>query len=242
MVTSVVIKPVPKQSSLRKLVDSSKDSPGAAAAFIREHCDLTDPSRELDLGSVLPAQLKDLTDIPPAVATPPLIQQVGNAPGNGGSRVTHKPRAAPPASAAPSGQARGQSHLDTATVRAMIRDARAAGQVLRWRPGFAKSGKSGERFPFYSKARTFAQFDALTKETFLSGLTGTQRPKAVMSDLNSDVARGILTFVDADTPVGAAQAAPAAAGVDTGSAADLDDDTSAGATPDLSPDSVCDTA
>ena len=242
MVTSVDIKPVPKQSSLRKLVDSSKDSPGAAAAFIREHCDLTDPSRELDLGSVLPAQLKDLTDIPPAVATPPLIQQVGNAPGNGGSRVTLKPRAAPPASAAPSGQARGQSHLDTATVRAMIRDARAAGQVLRWRPGFAKTGKSGERFQFYSKARTFAQFDALSKETFLSGLTGTQRPKAVPSDLNFDAARGIVTFVDADTPVGAASAAPAAADVDAGPAVDSYDDASAGAQPpDLLSDSDSDT-
>ena len=33
--------------------------------------------------------------------------------------------------------------------------------VLRWRPGFSKSGKSGERFLFYSGAKTFAQFDAM---------------------------------------------------------------------------------
>ena len=43
----------------------------------------------------------------------------------------------------------------------MVRDARAAGMVLRWRPGFSKSGKSGERFLFYSRAKTFAQFDAM---------------------------------------------------------------------------------
>jgi hypothetical protein len=83
----------------------------------------------------------------------------------------------------------------------MVRDARAAGMVLRWRPGFTKGGKSGERYQYYSRAKTFAQFDALTKETFLSGITGTQRPKAMPTDLMHDAARGIVTFVDADTPV-----------------------------------------
>ena len=77
---------------------------------------------------------------------------------------------------------------------------RAAGMVLRWREGFTKTGQSGERYQFYSKAKTFAQFDAMTKETFLSGVTGTQRPKAVPGDLQFDAARGILTFLDADTP------------------------------------------
>ena len=56
-------------------------------------------------------------------------------------------------------------------------------------PGFTKRGKSEERYPFYSRARTFAQFDALTKETFVSGLTGGTRPKATPQELLYDAAR-----------------------------------------------------
>lgn len=90
--------------------------------------------------------------------------------------------------------------------------------VLRWRPGFTKGGISGERYPFYSRARTFAQFDALTKETFVSGLTGGTRPKATPQDLLYDAARGTVTFIDAETP-------PAAA-PDGNEPADSDDDLS----------------
>ena len=90
--------------------------------------------------------------------------------------------------------------------------------VLRWRPGFTKGGISGERYPFYSRARTFAQFDALTKETFVSGITGGNRPKAIPQDLLYDAARGTVTFIDAETP-------PAAA-PDGNEPADSDDDLS----------------
>ena len=72
----------------------------------------------------------------------------------------------------------------------MVLDARAAGMVPRWRPGFLKSGKSGERFQFYSKARTLAQFDAMTKELYLTGVTGASRSKAVRRDLVFDVDTG----------------------------------------------------
>ena len=40
-------------------------------------------------------------------------------------------------------------------------------------------------------------------EKFISGETGTPRAKAVRSDLRNDVARGILTFRNADTPIAA---------------------------------------
>jgi hypothetical protein len=40
----------------------------------------------------------------------------------------------------------------------------------------------------------------------LSGITGTNRPKAVRGDLRNDVVRGILTFAVADTPVAATHA------------------------------------
>ena len=82
----------------------------------------------------------------------------------------------------------------------MVRDAWAAGVVLRWRPGFSKSGKSGLRFQFYSRAKNFAQFDAMTKKSYLSGITGTWRPGASKKDLVWDTARGFVTFHDADTP------------------------------------------
>jgi len=40
-------------------------------------------------------------------------------------------------------------------------------------------------------------------EKFISGETDTPRAKAVRGDLNNDVARGILTYRNADTPVSA---------------------------------------
>ena len=82
----------------------------------------------------------------------------------------------------------------------MVRDARVAGMDLRWRPGSSKSGKSGERFQFYSTAKTFAQFDAMAKEFYLSGITGAWRPKAVRNELVFDATREVVSFHDADTP------------------------------------------
>ena len=82
-----------------------------------------------------------------------------------------------------------------------MRDARAARMVMRWRTGFLKSGKSGERFSFYSRAMTFAQFDAMTTEFYLPGITGTWRLKAPQKDLVVDTARWVVTFHDADTPL-----------------------------------------
>ena len=137
---------------------------------------------------------------------------MGNAPGHGGSRRGLRRRARP---AVPrGGQRRGSPQArptvtqgpihDTATARALVRDARAAGTVLRWRPGFTKSGKSGERYQFHSRARTFAQFDALSKEAFVSGSTGGNRLKATLMDLLFDAARGTVTSIDAATPPEAA--------------------------------------
>jgi hypothetical protein len=54
------------------------------------------------------------------------------------------------------------------TARAIVYDAQKAGLVLHWCPGYAKKKKkksiSGERYQFYSKTKTFAQFDTLTND------------------------------------------------------------------------------
>jgi hypothetical protein len=89
---------------------------------------------------------------------------------------------------------------------ALITSARAAGHVLCWLPGFAKVDQSNERFQYYREARTWAQYERMLTESFLSGITGTNRPKAVRGDLRNDVVRGISTFDAADTPVAAAHA------------------------------------
>ena len=86
------------------------------------------------------------------------------------------------------------------TARAIVYDAQKAGLVLHWCPGYAKKGISGERYQFYSKTKTFAQFDTLTKDHILSGRTGTMKLRAVSTDLAFDAARGTLKFADVDTP------------------------------------------
>ena len=103
--------------------------------------------------------------------------------------------------------AQNQDHLltyaqktDDNTARAIVYDAQKAGLVLHWCPGYAKKGISGERYQFYSKTKTFTQFDTLTKDHVLSGRMRTMKPRAVSTDLAFDAARGTLKFADADTP------------------------------------------
>ena len=86
---------------------------------------------------------------------------------------------------------------------ALITGARAAGQILRWLPGFTKASKSGERHRFYSRARTWKQYGDMWNKAFVSGISGTTNPQAVSSELCHDVARGISPFANADTPVAA---------------------------------------
>ena len=64
-------------------------------------------------------------------------------------------------------------------------------------PGLHEGWYSCEKYQFYSRARTFAKFDALTKGTFVSGSTGGNRLKATPKGLLFDAARGTVTFVDA---------------------------------------------
>ena len=52
----------------------------------------------------------------------------------------------------------------------------------------------------YSLARSFAQFDAPTKETFVSGSQGCNWLKATLKDFLFDAARGKATYVDAAMP------------------------------------------
>ena len=212
VLVSVHIKVHPDLGTARTLLD--KVSAGvlpSAAVFVNQHCNCGETFIDVDSaarGGHLVDLVNSRADAEAAKeALPPLVQQVGNPPGHGGSRASLRPRV-PPAELRAGSRSRTPSSrassprppiYDQSTTRALLRDARAAGQVLRWRPGFTKTGKSGERYQFYSKAKTFAQFDALTKETYLSGITGTPRPKATRDDLFYDAARGIVTFVDADT-------------------------------------------
>ena len=113
--------------------------------------------------------------------------------------------------------------------------------VMRWRPGYSKKGLSGERFPFYSRAKTFLQFDAMLNENYLPGLTGTWRPKASKKDLLWDTERGIVTFHGADTPpapgpAGAANAVGANDGAEAldSSEDEADDDGDCSDNPDAS--------
>ena len=50
------------------------------------------------------------------------------------------------------------------TARAIVHDTQKAGLVLYRCPGYAKKGTSGEWYQFYSKTKTFAQFDTLTND------------------------------------------------------------------------------
>ena len=60
----------------------------------------------------------------------------------------------------------------------------------------------------------------MTKEPYLSGITGTWRPKAPKNDLVWDTARGIVTFHDADSPFATG---PAVAANTVGASADAGD-------------------
>ena len=231
---SLDVKAHPDLGTARTLLDkvNAGVSP-SSASFVAQHCNCGETLVDVDRatrGGHLMNLIETQADTEAARAAPPLIQQFGNPPGHGGSRASLRPRV-PPAefragsrSPVPSGRASAPRSpiYDAPTTRALLRDARAAGQVLRWRPGFSKTGKSGERYQFYSKARTFAQFDAMTKETYLSGITGTQRPKAIRSDLNYDAARGIVTFLDADTPPTPGQAVVDCAGPGGGASGGAD--------------------
>ena len=209
VLTSINIKAQSHASTARSLIaEPDTKSNAAAVSFVAEHCS-QDGSMLLLPETATSGQIADLRDPTDAntaaMTTLPLVQQVGNAPGHGGSRASLRRRATPLTAGARRNEAtskpsiREQKRLDTYTARALVKDARKAGLILRWRPGHTKHGQSGERYQFYSKTKTFAQFDALTKDFFLSGHTGTMKPRAVSSDLAYDVAHGILTFVDADT-------------------------------------------
>ena len=190
VITSAHIKAQPALGTARSLIARVATDPTAPeAAFVSKYCNTSDIYVDIaDAERGLLAHMEDTArDMAAAAAAPPpLVQQVGHAPGHGGSRCGLRRRATPAVPRGGSRRGSPQARLpatrgpihDKATTRALVRDARAAGMVLRWRPGFTKGGISGERYPFYSRARTFAQFDALTKETFVSGLTGGTRPKA----------------------------------------------------------------
>ena len=194
-------------------VASGPTTPGAA--FVSKYCNISDVyvnTTGTERG--LLAHMEDTASNTAAAATapPPMVQQVGHAPGHGGQRCGLRRRVTPAVPRGGSRRGSPQARLpvtrgpihDQATTRALVRDAQAARMVLRWRPGFTKGGKSGERYQFYSRARTFAQFDALTKETFVSGIAGGNRAKATRESLLYDAARGTVTFVDAATPPEAA--------------------------------------
>ena len=116
--------------------------------MFREHFDLH--GGLLDLGLAASGQLEDLAATGDAATVqPPGVVQVGNAPGDGGSRSALNAPAPPLATAvvaarrvAKNGKGRLMSDED---ADALITGARAAGQLLYWLPGFSKAGKSRDR-------------------------------------------------------------------------------------------------
>jgi len=202
VVTSVNIRAVPGTAPLKETLEKARADPKSATEFLLRHYNMD--SNRIDLSGAASGQLRDLAS-PTGAAQPNLkSHQVGNPPGNGGSRTLLLDRTkSRNVGGARKGQTAGASphtRISDVEARRTVRDARAAGLVLRWKQGQQKRGKSGERYLFYSTARTFDQFDKLTKEQFLSGTTGGMRPKAVTADLTNDVKVGLLTFVVPDTP------------------------------------------
>ena len=177
----------PDLSTARSLLNASLFP--TWASFVAQDCNPDDTLVRVG-GKVRGGHLGTMADSPKdieaaKVAPPPRVQAVGDSPGHGGSRgnsgVGHRrhfvaglarpiprglrppsQRRSPPRSRGPWCATRGRRRWSCGV----------------WRPGFSKSGKSGERFQFYSRAKTFAQFDAIAKESYLSGITGTWRPKA----------------------------------------------------------------
>ena len=208
IVASIHVRPHPDITSLRVELAAARANPAAASAFMKKFFDLE--GRVLDYGDASGGQLKYMNVVADAPVQPSPAVLVGDAPGHGGSRFSLNAPAPPPSPALVATRiaaANGKGVLMTNEVAdALITSARAAGHVLCWLPGFAKVGQSNERFQYYREARTWAQYERMLTESFLSGITGTNRPKAVRGDLRNDVVRGILTFAVADTPVAAAHA------------------------------------
>ena len=154
---SLDVKAHPDLGTARTLLDkvNAGVSP-SSASFVAQHCNCGETLVDVDRatrGGHLMNLIETQVNTEAARAAPPLFQKVGNYPGHGGSRASLRPRVppVPPAefragsrSPVPSGRASAPRPpiYDAPTTRALLRDARAAGQVLRWRPGFSKTGKS----------------------------------------------------------------------------------------------------
>ena len=206
IVTSIHVRLNPDDAVFNEELKAARADPAKAKPLFREHFNLNGGLLNLSLATS--GQLEDLAATGDAATIQPSgVVQVGNAPGDGGSRSALNAPAPTLATAvvaarraAKNGKGRLMSDED---ADALITGARAAGQLLCWLPGFSKAGKSRDRYRVYSKARTWQQYDKMLTEKFISGETGTPRAKAVRSDLRNDVARGILTFRNADTPIAA---------------------------------------
>jgi hypothetical protein len=204
IVTSVHVRVDPDNGAFKDELAAARKDPSGESKFIKDHFNLD--GGVLNLGVARGRQLQDITDSDgDGGGKPPAAVRVGDAPGMAGSRFVLNPRAPPPSPemvAARRAAADGKGAIMTKEeADSTIADSRAAGHVFRWLPGFRKSGISDERFQYYRLARTWQQFDATCAQTYMSGMTGTQRPKATNKDLRNDVMRGILTFIFADTPV-----------------------------------------
>jgi len=206
IVTSIHVRLNPDDAAFNDELKAARADPAKAKPWFREHFNLNGGLLNLRLAAG--GQLEDLAATGDAATVQPSgVVQVGNAPGDGGSRHALNapaPPLAPTVVAARRAAKNGKGKLmSDEDADALITGARAAGQILCWLPGFSKTGNSRDRYRVYSKARTWQQYDKMLTEKFISGETGTPRAKAVPGDLRNDVARGILTFRNADTPIAA---------------------------------------
>jgi len=105
--------------------------------------------------------------------------------GGGGEVVEGECMAAQPA-----------ARLTHSEASAAISQARQAGASLEWRQPNPKAAlsKSHERYELYSRAKTFAEFDALAGEEYASAAARTMARKVLPGDLAHAVARHHCTF------------------------------------------------
>ena len=129
----------------------------------------------------------------------PVVQTIGTAPGDAGSRAA----LLPPLSGRVGGHTKSKLSVLFTREQALqlIQTARTQGFRVRFQPENPKSGASGLRYDLYSRATSFGDLEALRHQKVLIG--NNQRVPifqggldSLTGDLINDVSRGYATFVE----------------------------------------------
>jgi hypothetical protein len=143
-----------------------------------------------------PAAARAAETMGPALSTAPVVQTVGAAPGDSGSRAALLPR-----------RSRGSRRVNRAELSkeagvALVTAAAAAGRTFAFRQENPKQHQSRARYEVYKSATTFAELDAMKKLRLPDGRPVIKR--GIMSkhgDFVSDVCHHFVEFLEA-APVG----------------------------------------